>query len=137
MIRGIFRRVAIALWVAQAGLVLAAQQVISPETIPAVQWLYAIVLALSGGAASSFTRYAAGASTAKWKLELARDFFCSVLAGVLALFGCLHFQVAPFLSAIGVALAGWGGSRSLEWAFESWQKRAGALVDGATGEGKP
>ncbi len=129
MIQQIFRRVVVALWVAQAGLVLAAQEVISPETIPLVQWGYTIVLSLAGGAAASFTRYAGGASTDRWKLELGRDFFCSVLAGVLALFGALHFQVPPLLAAIAVALSGWGGSRSLEWAFERWQKRAAAAID--------
>lgn len=129
MIRALCRRIAIALWVAQAGLVLAAQQVISPETIPFVQWMYTIALSLAGGAAASFTRYASGAPTEKWRLELARDFICSFLAGVLTLFGALHFQAPPFIAAIAVALSGWGGSRSLEWAFERWQKRAAAVID--------
>jgi hypothetical protein len=136
MIRECFRRAAIALWVTQAGLVLAAQQIISPETIPLIQWGYTILLALAGGAASTFTRYAGGASTERWKLELARDFICSTLAGVLTLFGALYLQVSPLLAAIGIALSGWGGSRLLEWAYDRWQRRAGNLID-PTGDTKP
>jgi hypothetical protein len=131
MIRAVFRRAAVALWVAQAGLVLAAQDVITPEAIPLMQWGYTLVLSLAGGAAASFTRYAGGASTDKWKLELARDFICSTLAGVIALFGALQFQVPPLLGAIAIALSGWGGSRFLEWAYLRWQLRAQALVDPA------
>lgn len=136
MIREYFRRAAIALWMMQAGLVLAAQQVISPETIPLIEWGYTIVLALAGGAASTFTRYAGGAPTERWKLELARDFVCSSLAGVLTLFGALYLQISPLLAAICIALSGWGGSRLLEWAYERWQARAGKLID-PNGEPKP
>jgi hypothetical protein len=105
--------------------VLAAQHVITPEAIPLMQWVYTLVLSLAGGAAASFTRYAGGASTEKWKLELARDFICSTLAGVLALFGALQFQVPPLLGAIAIALSGWGGSRFLEWAYALAAARPG------------
>lgn len=136
MVAALFRRVVFGLWLAQAGLVLAAQQVMSPETIPLIQWGYTLVLALAGGAAASLTRYAGGAPTAKWRLELGRDFVCSGLAGVIVLLGSSHFGVPPLLAAIGIALAGWGGSKTLEWAFGVWQRRAAATVGDAT-EAKP
>jgi hypothetical protein len=137
MIRTWFRRAAVALCAAQAGLVLAAQQVMSPDTIPLIQWAYTIVLALAGGAASSFTRYAGGAPTQRWRIELARDFICSVLAGVLTLFGALYFGISPLLAAICIALSGWGGSRLLEYAYERWQKRATRILDPNNGDEKP
>jgi hypothetical protein len=123
MIREIFRRAAIGVWVLQAGLVLGAQSVMAPDTIPLIQWAYTVALALAGGAAASFTRYAAGAPTDRWKLELGRDFFCSLLAGVLALFVGLHYEVPPLLAAVAIAAAGWGGSRLLELAYKKYQRR--------------
>jgi hypothetical protein len=137
MIRSIFRRAAMATWVVQAGLVFAAQEVITPETIPLIQWAYAMALSIAGGAASSLTRYAGGAPTMKWHLELARDFVCSVLAGVLTMLACLHFAVPPLLAAIFVALAGWGGSKTLEWAFERAQRRAAVVIDPPAQEPRP
>lgn len=124
------RRLGIWAWVLQVGLVLGATEVISPETIPLAKYLYVVTLAFVGGAASTLTRWGRGGDSADWRLIIARDFFCSELAGILTFFIALNIGSSPLMIAVYVALAGWGGSRAVEALYE----RFGGAKDSAAGK---
>lgn len=127
MIRFFFWILTAAAWVLQARLVLAAQEILAPETIPVLQYVFALSLALLGGVASTLQRYAQGAPLDRWKLEVTRDIVCSILAGLVAFYGCKHWGVPSMLAAIFVMAAGWGGARFIEKAYRRAEKRVESL----------
>ena len=109
-----------------ASLVYAADRAaISPETIPAAKWAYALALSFWGGITMLLQKFARGDITARWPLAIGSGVVSSVSAGVLIFFGALHMEVPPLLNAIAVFIAGYGGSRTLDSLFTRLEKQIG------------
>jgi hypothetical protein len=96
------------------GWVLAAEDVLTPEMIPMVKYLYAIGLSAWGGFAAYLRRLATATETAKWFIVLLRDFVVSTFAGVAMFLLCMQFSVPPLLIAVIVSVSGYGGSKVLD-----------------------
>lgn len=114
-----------------AGWVLAAQEVLTPDQVPLLQYLYAVVLSAWGGMAATLQRWSKGTEQGRWWLVLWRDVTCSTLAGVVAFFATKHWDVAPMLAAILVSVAGYGGSVFLDAVLARMVKQVGADNPGA------
>jgi hypothetical protein len=128
MIRAALRVLWIGVWVCQVRLALAAGEILTPEMIPPIQYAFALAMALLGGSASTLQRYANGAPLERWKLEVARDAVCSTVAGLFCFLACKHWAVPPMLAAILVGISGYGGAKTLEWAWERATKRVAAAL---------
>jgi len=125
------RTLQLIVWLGSAGWVLAASQAsLLPDTIPLVQYLYALALSFWGGLASTLQRYARADENGNAVLLIARDVVCSLSAGLLAFYALSHFAVPPMLAAIGVFVAGYGGSRALEAVYTALEKRAIRKISG-------
>ncbi len=111
-------------WLGSAGWVLAAEQVILlPETIPTVQYLYAAALSVWGCLAANVQRWARADDKGNRLAMIAADFFCSTSAGLIVFFGALHLAAPPYLAAISIFVAGYGGSKLLEKLYERFEKK--------------
>ena len=121
-------------WLGSAGWVLAATQAsLLPDTIPLVQYLYALALSFWGGLASTLQRYARADESGNQFILIARDVVCSISAGLLAFYALSHFAVPPMLAAIGVFIAGYGGSRALEAAYTALENRGKRAIEALGG----
>ena len=119
----LFRLTLIICFAGNIGWCLAADNILSPETIPLVKYLYALGLSFWGGMAAFLQRFAAGTEVGKWFVLLGRDTISSTLAGILTFLLATHFAVPPLLAAVGVSIAGYGGSRALEIYFNKLAKK--------------
>lgn len=79
----------------------------------AIRWT--VALAFIGGAAATTNKIADPAITVKnvW-LEIAKDVLASLVAGLVTFFLCSWVNVAYWLQAALITLAGYGGSRALD-----------------------
>lgn len=109
-----------------AGWVLAADEVLTLEKIPLVQYGYALLLSAWGGLAATLVRWGQGLENAKWWLVLVRDCVCSTLAGLLIFLLAKFINAPPTLSAVAVSVAGYGGSRVLEILLRRLEKKVEA-----------
>lgn len=86
-----------------------------PSNLPLIAYLWVIILSSLGGFVSYIRK-----SKQKKKdkiiifIELASEILISVFAGVLVFYACEHFQVAPLLTAIFVAISGYLGGNTLD-----------------------
>jgi len=132
------RMMQLIVWLGSAGWVLAASQAsLLPDTIPLVQYLYALALSFWGGLASTLQRYARADENGNAVLLIARDVVCSLSAGLLAFYALSHFAVPPMLAAIGVFISGYGGSRALEAAYTALENRGKRAIDSIGGAASP
>lgn len=92
------------------------------ESIPHKAFAYVIGLAILGGAAGTLNKLSRpDTSVRNLPLEIIKDTFASVVAGLLAFFAAGWVDKFDFwLTAIVITLAGYGGSKVLD----------AALVDG-------
>ncbi len=115
---------------------MAAEVWLGPMDVPIKQYAYVCWMASWGAAAAFLQKYASGEITKTWSnvmLHITKDAVNSTLAAVLTFMLCRHFNVPKALEAISYTLAGYGGARTLEWAYKKWISTAGGMISKQTG----
>jgi hypothetical protein len=109
----------------------AAPLLLLPEGIPLTQYGFAFALSLLGGSANSIQRWAKAAEVGNVYLLLARDFICSVSAGMLTFFAAMHWreQMPSALAVIGIFIGGYSGSRALDFFQQKAESFLGRKID--------
>lgn len=97
--------------------------VIGIEAIPAKAFLYVLALSIVGGAAGTLTKLSRPDIIVRnLPLEITKDIFASVVAGMLVFFFTSWWETVSFwLQSALITLAGYGGSKVLDM----------MLIDGA------
>lgn len=97
--------------------------VIGIEAIPAKAFLYVLALSIVGGAAGTLTKLSRPDTIVRnLPLEITKDIFASIVAGLLAFFTTSWFDSVSFwLQSAIITVFGYGGSKVLDV----------ALMDGA------
>ena len=92
--------------------------------IPLASLALALLLALIGGAASTFQRLASSDPPARsMAIEVGSVITASVVAGLAAFFFCEWREWPASLTALTITLASWGGKRLLDQAVDAGLRR--------------
>ena len=92
--------------------------------IPVASLALALLLALIGGAASTFQRLASTDPPARsMALEVGSAITASIVAGLAAFFFCEWREWPAPLCALAITLASWGGKRLLDQAVDAGLRR--------------
>jgi hypothetical protein len=113
----------IVFWACAPAIAMASTTALDPSTVPLAKWTYALILSAWGGLANLLQRWGSADEQGSLALFVTRAFVCSISAGVLTFFICLHYNVAPFLAAIAVFLGGYGGARFLDFLYAQFESR--------------
>jgi len=98
---------------------------LSPETVPFLKWLAALLLAFWGGITMLLQKFAKGDGNERWELMIVSGVASSLLAGVVMFMAGMHFEVPSMLNYIFVTIAGYGGSRTLDAFLSRLEKNIG------------
>ncbi len=101
-----------------------------------MKYIYVCWMATWGACAAFLQKYAAGEIDKTWRnitLHATKDAVNSNLAAILAFMLCQHFGVPKAIEAISYTLAGYGGARTLEFAYKKWISTASGAISKATG----
>jgi hypothetical protein len=92
--------------------------------IPAASLVLAVFLALIGGTASTFQRFASSDPPARSAaIEIGSVITASIVAGLSAFFFCEWRGWPAPLTALAITLASWGGKRVLDQAVDAGLRR--------------
>jgi hypothetical protein len=92
-------------------------------SIPLVAWAITVMLSAIGGAAATLQRLSSAGDLSRWKLEVARDLVCSIVAGLVAFFFCEAIDVSSATEAGAITVAGYGSSKVLDMFLTKFQQK--------------
>lgn len=85
----------------------------NPLDYPIKQWLFILLMAMLGGAASWYNKVKKGELAASNLFALMGEFVVSALAGLLAFLVCDYFGAPVGITGAAAGLAGHAGARAL------------------------
>lgn len=96
-------------------------------SIPVVAYLITVILSGIGGAASTLQRLSSAPDLSRWKLEVAKDLVCAIVAGLVTFFFCEAFNWSSASEAGAITIAGYGSSKVLDLFLSRFTQQAGGL----------
>jgi hypothetical protein len=113
--------------------VYAADVMLGPLNIPMKDYGAVVLMGTWGSAAAMLQKFSKGRDV-NWKVTAVSDVVNANLAAMLMFLTCKHFEMPAAPTAIAYSLAGYGGARTLEWAYKRWIGAGDALLDKKIGK---
>lgn len=93
------------------------------------QGVYALFMGFWGALATFTQKFVTDRQGVRWIRRLFKDMINSTLAASIALMVCIYKEVHPAIVGVVCALSGYGGVRTMDWAYAKFINQA----DKATG----
>jgi hypothetical protein len=94
-------------------------------SIPVAAFLITAILSGIGGAASTLQRLSSAPDLSRWKLEVAKDLVCAIVAGLVTFFFCESQAWSSAAEAGAITVAGYGSSKVLDLFLSRFTQQVG------------